>query len=92
MIPEIKFGVKVNHWGLIFQGSLFEGVQPFVLIFFSPRKVVRLAYEHEGLWPVPDQANQSHLHIYLINLQPLWDRSQIKLHKLFNALNWQIIA
>ena len=89
MIPEIKFGVIVNHWGLIFQGSLFEGVQPFVLIFFSPRKVVRLAYEHEGLWPVPDQANQYRLDTYLIKFQPLWDRSQIKL---FNAGNGQIIA
>ena len=30
--------------------------------------------------------------IYLINFQPLWDRSQIKLNKLFNAQNGQIIA
>ena len=48
--------------------------------------------EHKGLWPVPDQANQSRLDTYLINFQPLWDRSQIKLNKLFDTQNGQIIV
>ena len=48
--------------------------------------------EHKGLWSVPDQANQYRLDTYLIKFQPLWDRSQIKLNKLFNVQNGQIIA
>ena len=51
-----------------------------------------MVYEHKGMWPVPDRGNQSRLGIYLINFQPLWDRYQIKLNKLFNAQNGQIIA
>ena len=43
--------------------------------------------ENNGLWPVPDQANQSGLDTYLINFQPLRDRSHIKL---FNAWNGRI--
>ena len=48
--------------------------------------------EHKAFGPVPDQANQSRLDIYLINFQPLWDRSQINPNKLFNAQNRHIIA
>ena len=65
--------------------------------FVSTRKggvglSIQKTCEQEAFGPVQDQVNQSRLDIYLINFQPLWDRSQIKLHKLFNAQNGQIIA
>ena len=67
----------------------------YFLIFCHLAEIWPFSHYHSRDFKVKIQnmaISQSPLGTYLINFQPLWDRSQIKLNKLFNAQNGQIIA